>query len=844
MRLFSLTMLCTFGCIALYGQKPIKSESTDRSKANPENIYSIKKHFLHEILSNPAEEEGDEDNDLARFNRWFHLAEIRCYPSGNMPRPDALLNARLKAENAAGAHQKQTAATDWQPVGPFNVPSNFNGIGRVNCIVISPNDTNTLYIGTACGGVWISHDGGGHWTSNTDNFPSLSIADIAVNPHNTDTIYAATGDGYGYENGSFNAFWGGLYSAGVMKSNDGGATWNPTGLSYLQTNRDIIQRLLIHPNKTNVLLAATRNGILRTTDGGATWTNVEPGHVYSMALHPTNPDTVYAVNTNSLRVSYNAGATWQTLSPGINPTADRCTIAVSPVAPDAIWILDGNEDLRWSHNGGLTFTTTTSPNTVANFYGYYDRVLAVSPVDSDYVLAYGMKMAKTDDGGITWSELDPLTKVHVDNHAAAINRLHPATIYTGNDGGIAVTRNGGASWTNLGNGLMISQIYQMGTSQQNADIVVCGLQDNGSFTYNGTNWLEKTGGDGMDCAIHPTNDMLQISSYQYGNFFMSYDQGGTFSPLHVSTETGYWVSPVVFDHNSDQIAYFGLKNIYATYDQGFTFTNITSAIPTPFTNGSTSLAIAPSNSQVLYASSFNKLIRTTDGGTTWTTAVGTGTTALPVSSNAISFIAVDPHNAMRVFVTISGYAATKKVYMSTNGGTNWTNITGTGLPNLPANCIALDTTTPGATFVGTDMGVYYIDSSQTSWTLYHAGLPNVIVDDINISYSNYKVRAATFGRGVWECKLKKDLPPQSVAPVVTVTPSAGVYPNPTTSSWKLRFPGQKPASYSVKVLDAAGRTVRTEDSPEAIDASALAAGLYTIEVVTGDKHYNIKGIRK
>jgi hypothetical protein len=152
-----------------------------------------------------------------------------------------------------------------------------------------------------------------------------------------------------------------------MKSVDGGHTWSTTGLSYLQTNKDIIQRLLISPKNPNILLAATRNGMLRTTDAGATWTNVDPGHIYSMAFRPNMPDTIYCINTYHLEVSYDAGATWSVLSTGINPTNDRATIAVSPASPRSIWVLDAAENLKWSHNQGAGFSTTNPPDT-AHFY--------------------------------------------------------------------------------------------------------------------------------------------------------------------------------------------------------------------------------------------------------------------------------------------------------------------------------------------------------------------------------------------------------------------------------------------------------------------------------------------
>jgi photosystem II stability/assembly factor-like uncharacterized protein len=826
-----ISLSCTSS--ALFGQTTIKGPE------QPDNIYTIKQQFLYKILHNPAEREGNKENDneLTRFNRWFNDMEPRCYPSGNMPRPDVILTAIKSAAKPAAKGYKTTAAPAWSPVGPSKVPVNHNGIGRINCIVIGPNDTNTLYIGAACGGVFISHDGGTTWTSNTDNFPSLSIADIAVNPLHPDTLYAATGDGYGYETGAYDIFWGGLYSAGVMKSTDGGASWNTTGLSYLQTNNEIIQRLLIHPEKPNILLAATRNGIKRTTDAGATWTTVDAGHVYSMAFRPFSPDTVYAINNSNLRVSYDAGATWQNLKTGMNPASSRATIGVSSLTPNAIWILDANEDVKWSHNGGNTFYTTNPPDT-ARFFGYYDRIFTVSPTDSNYLLAFGMRMSVSKDGGVSWARLNPTNDVHVDNHAVAINPLHPETIYSGNDGGISVTHDGGATWKNLSDGLMISQLYRMSSSQQSPEIMIGGLQDNGTIIYNGTTWTRKTGGDGEACAIHPTNDLLQIASWQYGNFYLSSDRGVNFGSLDITSEDGTWTAPVVFDPNNESNIYFGYKNIYATRDQGTSFIDLTNT--TPFTGGATQMAIGTSNSNVIYASDMSKIIRSTDAGSTWTTVTGN----LPATL-ATTRIAVDPRDPMRVYVTKSGYDAGKKVYLSTTGGTTWTSISG-DLPNLPANCIAIDTTTPGALFVGTDIGVYYTDSAQTGWTLYGTALPNVIVNDLHVNYGNYMLRAATFGRGIWEVPLKEAKPVDrtTVKAIKADNTIVSAYPNPAKDSWKLVFRNGKPATYSVKVTDAAGRMVLRAENTEVIKATHLAGGIYSIEVTVGDEHYSIKAVKE
>lgn len=836
MRKITLSALLAIASFSLYAQS---------------NIYKIKAAMLQDgAIKNKNEtreiEHGEDDN-MAKFSRWFSFMEPRCYPSGDVPSPDALLNEWKPENNNRTAGYKKTGSTpDWQPIGPM-VPGTYaSGIGRVNCIAVNPTDTNTIYIGTANGGLFISHNGGKNWKSNSDNFPSLSVAAIAINPNHPDTIYAATGDEYGYESYSYyNVFWGGLYSAGIVMSSDGGKSWHTTGMSYLQSDRQMVQALLVHPNHPNILLAGTRNGIYRSTDAGATWKNADTNqHVYSMAFKPNEPDTIYAANDSNLKVSYDAGISWQNIYYGINslgydPTENRTTIAVSPAAPNDIWAIDNNSDLKVSRNGGLSFTTLTSPAPHATFYGYYDRVLAISPTDSNYVLAGGLQIAVSKDGGISWQPLDTPMAIHPDNHAFAFNPLNTATFYSGNDGGIFVTHDGGNNWTSLNDSLMISQIYRTTSSRQSPYIILCGLQDNSTYRFDGSGWTDNIGGDGEACAISPEDDNIQIGSYQYGNFYLSYDQGNTFNQLYIGSGIGSWTAPVVFSPNSADTIYFGLNDVYATYDGGYTFTSLGSGMPL-FPGSIISLAVAPSNAQVLYAADYGHIMRSDDGGTTWNNVSGHLTT----DSLAITRIAVDYNDAMRVYVTTSGYAAGKKVYVSTTGGSSWFNMS-YNLPNVPANCIAVDSSVIGGVYVGTDMGLYYTDSSMTNWISYGKGLPNVIVDDLDINYTVRKIRAATYGRGLWEADLQARNARGPIAvPKIVLEKMVKVYPNPTEDNWQLIFKNGMPKDYHVLVHDMAGKTVYEGENISVIRASNLKAGNYIIDVTIGGNDYNIKASHK
>ena len=103
-------------------------------------------------------------------------------------------------------------------------------------------------------------------------------------------------------------------------------------------------------------------------------------------------------------------------------------------------------------------------------------------------------------------------------------------------------------------------------------------------------------------------------------------------------------------------------------------------------------------------------------------------------------------------MTFSGYVSGEKVYRTSNGGGTWTNISGI-LPNMPVNSIVYQKGANDGLYIGTDAGVYYKSNILPFWVPYKLGLPNVIVDDLQIHYGTKKITAATYGRGIWQAPL-------------------------------------------------------------------------------------------
>ena len=160
------------------------------------------------------------------------------------------------------------------------------GNGRIDCIEFHPTDPLIFYVGSPTGGLWKTVDGGNTWTVLTDELPVIGIADIAIHPHNPDTVYIATGDRDAGE----------VYSVGVLKSVDGGQSWNTTALSFTQSSRNVVNRLLIRPDQPDTLIAAARTGIYLLTNGGDDSQFVRSGHFKDLEFKPGSPREIYAAS--------------------------------------------------------------------------------------------------------------------------------------------------------------------------------------------------------------------------------------------------------------------------------------------------------------------------------------------------------------------------------------------------------------------------------------------------------------------------------------------------------------------------------------------------------------------
>jgi photosystem II stability/assembly factor-like uncharacterized protein len=726
------------------------------------------------------------------FKRWEYYWEQRVdQTTGEFPATNSVdeYEKYIKTQNNLN---KTNYNESWTNLGTNSSTGGYAGIGRINCIAFHPTDVNTFWVGSPSGGIWKTTDGGSSWTILNDNETVLGVSDIVI-PSDysvSNTIYIATGDRDG---GSMSSLSGGQVadnaSIGVLKSTDGGTTWNTTGLTFTTSEKKLVYSLIIHPTDNQILLASTSDGIYKTTDGGDSWSQKYTEKVWRLAFKPGSTSIIYGGSEIPysdvwFMKSTDTGETWP-IDYMVVSGGRRSEICVAPSDPTIVYLLVSNSGggvlgVYKSTDSGASFSVVNagSPAGMLGYYtdgsggsggqGSYDWCIAVDPSDANAVFIGGITTWKSTDGGSTFTannnwtlsstyNISGVPVVHADKHALVYQSS--TTLFEGNDGGIYKTTNGGTSWTDLSNGMVISQIYRIGVSQTVSNKTITGLQDNGSKLLNSGSWADVTGGDGMECIVDYSDANYMYATYIQGQIKRSIN-GSTFPSVYITSNipggqpTGAWVTPYVIDPNSSVTLFAGYDKVWKTVDRGDNWTSASQVLSSG--DKLRSLAIASSNSNVLYAADRTNMWKTTDGGATnWSSIT------LPSTSSYVTYIAVHATDPNTLWITYGGYVDGQKVYESTDGGGSWSSIA-TGLPNLPVMSIVHNkkATDRNVLFVGTDLGVYVKDGTN-NWASYSTGLPNVVVTELEIFYASSgadKLIAGTFGRGLWETEIDAALP--------------------------------------------------------------------------------------
>lgn len=705
-----------------------------------------------------------------------YLARQLWYLEGRQEANGDIANYNRKTFHSINQYETQRAANrveataygSWSLVGPTNMTTSatslHTGIGRVNCIAFHPTDPNTIFAGTPSGGIFKSTNGGNSWFSLNSFMPSLGISGIVISYADPNDIYVLTGDGDSNigDNGFVQGYDYIRPSIGVLKSTDGGVTWNQTGdlgPAGFYTGFRLVQ----NPTNANVLIAATTQGLYRTINGGASWTQVSPNTstYYDLEWRPGSSTRVYAATGSTFYISTDGGASFVNSNANFDVSIGSCNriaIAVTPVNSSYVFVFASdnqgngvyvNKGVYRSTDAGANFTQRNTSNSLTSGLPEYMHVLAVASDNVNIVLTGSLDIWRSTNGASSFSlanqrsDATQTDYAHDDVHELAYNPLDDA-LYVGCDGGVYKSTDDGVTFTAKYSGMSATQYYHFDVSTADDGYMFGGAQDNGGhFRLGaGTTFYNTIKGDGYDVRFYNgLNTRVYLSINK--KLFQSDATLSNWTEMTGPTED--WYKTIAMTYSNSNIVFTSSDPVYRTTNGGNTWSNIGA-------NGRWAMITCPSNSNRVYAAggdSWNdggtqagkQLFRSDDQGDTWTQLQENP--GFPETITKITGIAVDPANSLRVWVTMGGFTDGEKVYYSNDGGANWQNITGS-LPNIPINCITIDDNLDA--YIGTDVGVFF-KSSTGDWQPFYNNMPRVPVTELHIRTGT--IYASTFGRGIW-----------------------------------------------------------------------------------------------
>jgi photosystem II stability/assembly factor-like uncharacterized protein len=707
------------------------------------------------------------------------------------------------AKPAAEDDKGPLGQLEWRNVGPVNMS------GRVADVEGVPGNPRVVYVGSASGGVWKTEDAGLTFKPIFDDQPVASIGDIAVAPGNPEVVYVGSG-----ESNARNSVSSGN---GVYKSTDGGKTWSHVGLADTRH----ISRVLVHPQDPDLVYVGAlghlfgpnpERGVFRSRDGGATWEKVlylDDRHgVADMDMSPTNPNLLFAAlwhfdrkpwthtsgsEQGGVWRSVDGGRSWKKLTKGLPKLLGRIGVKVAPSDPRVVYVIAESQEgtLFRSDDGGDSFKKVSDKAEIVS-RGLYYTDMRVHPLNPDVVFAVASLLQKSIDGGKSFERISRNT--HIDFHALWIDPLDPARLWQGQDGGVAVSYDGGRAWEPVRN-LPIAQFYQVQADHREPFYYLGGgLQDNGTWWGPSRtrepggiledDWRMPSFGDAYYVVIHPDDPDVMISESQGGNIMrtdLRTRQQVDISPQPRRNDGGpagdlpyrfNWNTPIVASPHDGKTVYFTGNVVFRTRDFGDTWQAISPDLTTndkqkqkdaggPVWKENTtaeyhctiiSFAESPAQKGVLWAGTDDGNLQVSrDDGASWTNVVA-NLPGVPAFS-PVSHVEPSRTDAGTAWVAFDRHMfddPAPHVFKTTDYGKTWTRLSAGLPPQAFVWVVRQDPRNPRLLWAGTELGLYASYDDGKLWRRLHLkNLPIVAVHDILVHPRENDLILGTHGRALW-----------------------------------------------------------------------------------------------
>ncbi|HXZ39195.1 MAG TPA: glycosyl hydrolase [Terriglobales bacterium] len=680
--------------------------------------------------------------------------------------------------------------------------------GRIAAVdAIEKDGRITVFVGAASGGVWKSVNGGTTFRPVFDRQSVQSIGSVTIDKSNPSIVWVGTGEAWTRNSASV--------GDGIYKSTDGGENWTNMGLK----DSERIAKILVNPRDSNSVLACVtghlwndsdERGVFKTSNGGKTWNKVLAGANAStgcamIASSPQEPSTVFASMWDfrrqgwtfrsggpgsGLYKSTDGGEHWTELtssnSKGLpDKPYGRIALAVAASKPQVVYavIESKNGALYRSDDSGENWSRLDSSQFMI-WRPFYFANLIVDPRNENKLFKPDGPLLLSVDGGKSFSAV---ANAHGDFHDVWINPDNPNIVFTGDDGGLWRSEDGGTRWKHQLN-LPVSQFYHVSTDNANPYHVYGGLQDNSSWvgdsSYPGgvsnSRWENVYNGDGFWAFEDPADSDYIYAEYQGGdigrvNRHTLETRSIKPFPLYKEDKLRFnWNTPIHMSPNEKGTIYLGAQFLFRSRDHGQSWERISPDLTTndpekqkqeesggiTVDNSSAemhtsiySISESPKNGQIIWVGTDDGNLQITrDGAKTWTNVVGNiaglgknswvSTVAAGRFDEGTAYVTFDCHT----FGDMKPYA-----YKTTDYGKTWSslNVQENGVQGY-AHVITEDTVDPDLLFLGTEFGLWMSYDGGQHWAQYKAtNFPAAAVRDIVVQARESDLVLATHGRGIW-----------------------------------------------------------------------------------------------
>ena len=673
--------------------------------------------------------------------------------------------------------------------------------GRINDMEAHPTNPRIIYAGTAGGGVWKSNDAGTTFNPIFDEY-CQSIGAVALDPNNPDnTIYVGTGETWPRNSVSI--------GDGLYKSTDGGATWNKLGFDKSER----IANIIVNPKNSNEIYVGVlgalwsdsdERGVYKSTDAGATWNKIlyvdqETGCA-DLTMDPNDPNTLYASmwefrrtgwsfnsggDKSALFKSTDGGTTWNKIHNGFpSGKLGRLAVAVAPSNSNVLYtVIEAEEDskkgLYRSNDAGQSWEQLNNDFGITVRPFYFSRI-TVDPRDENVVVKGGLSGSISRDGGKTFKSLG---NMHSDIHDVIFDINNSDIIYSGTDGGVYRSWNGGTTFEIVEN-LPLSQFYHISVDDAEPYNVYGGLQDNGSWYgpssagggVKARDWKSVGFGDGFRVLKHPTKNII-YSEMQGAENVWRYDADKklvkTIQPL---PQKGYpklrfnWNAPMATSMYQPDRFYMGSQFLHVSEDMGDTWKIISPDLTTNdpskqqqedsgglsmdnsgAENHTTIFTIAesPLDQNVIWVGTDDGNVQVTkDGGKTWNNTTP-NISGLPANT-WVYHIEASVHGKGTAYAVFDGHTKgdmNAYAYKTTNFGETWTNIISEDVEIFARN-LQEDYENENVLYLGTEFGLYITLDGGKNWSKFKNNMPSVAIHFVDLQKRTNDLVLGTHGRGV------------------------------------------------------------------------------------------------